>query len=240
MRFIWDILIVAILVFCIWRGYRKGLIKTLFGLLGVVLAFVGALALKEPLGGYIDKSFVHAPVERFVLSTISGSAVGEYEKAIAEIDIAAKLKEMPPAVSELLDLAGVDANELAKNISSTGNDAKKELVNSIASPISETISKAIAFVILFIVLCILCIVAAKFLSAVCNLLPLGKQVNHIGGLLAGLIKGGVIVLVLCTLVGVLSLTAQPDSDGPFSKTTIEQTVLMKKVIGWTPAADLIK
>ncbi len=240
MRVVWDLLIVAILAFCAWRGYRKGLIKTLFGLAGVLLAFVGAISLKGVVGGYIDQAFVHKPVENFVISTIAGSKVGSYETALENVDVAKEIEQMPSALRELLAVADIDPQEIIDRATKQGNSAKKELVACIADPISATISTAIAFIVLFILLSILCVVAAKFLSAVCNLLPLGKQINQIGGILAGVLKGAVVVFVLCTIVGVLSATTDRKSDGPISQKTIQSTMIFKEIVQLTPAKDLMK
>ncbi len=240
MEFIWDIIIVAILAVCVWLSYRKGLIKTLFDLLGTVIAFMGALALNGVVGNWIDTAFVRAPVRNMVLSTLSGTPVLKYEDALAGIDVAAKIRQMPQALKSMLESVGVSTEEIISKVSSLGAstaDAKNQLIDSIAAPISATISTAIAFIVLFVVLLVVCMVASKLLSALFNLLPVGKQLNRIGGAVFGLIEGVLIVLVVTAAIWAITRGV---GEGFFSAEALDKTLITKEIIGINPICNLFR
>ena len=240
MQFIWDIIIVVILAVCVWLAYRKGLIKTLFDLLGTVIAFLGALAFNGMVGNWIDTTFVRTPVRNMVLSTLADTPVLKYEDALAGIDVAAKIRKMPEALKGLLESVGVSTEEIIGKVgsaSATTTEAKNQLIDSIAAPISATISTAIAFIVLFVVLLIVCMVASKLLSALFNLLPVGRQLNRIGGGAIGLVQGVLIVLVVTAVIWAVSRSA---GEGFFSAETLDKTLLTKELIKINPICDLFR
>lgn len=238
MGFIWDILIIAILVVCTALAYRKGLIATLFGLLGVVIALVGAWSLQGPVGAMIDQQFVHKPVRQMVLGTLSDTPVLEYEDALAKIDVAQKIREMPDALQSLLESVGISSDEIIKEVgSATAASAqlKNQLIDSIADPISATISTAIAFILLFVVLLILCSVAAKLISALCNLLPVGKKLNRIGGGIIGLVKGVLIVLIVTAVLWAISAGID---EGFMARDALKSTLLTREIVKINPIVNI--
>ncbi|MBE6638921.1 MAG: CvpA family protein [Ruminococcaceae bacterium] len=240
MQFVWDIIIIAILAVCIWLSYKKGLIKTLFDLLGTVIAFLGALAFNGVVGNWIDTTFVRTPVRNMVLSTLADTPVLKYEDALAGIDVAAKIRKMPEALKSLLESVGVSTEEIIGKVSSvTANtaEAKNQLIDSIAAPISATISTAIAFILLFVVLLVVCMVASKLLSALFNLLPVGRQLNRFGGAAFGFVEGVLIVLVVTAVIWAVSRSA---GDGLFSVDALDKTIFTKEIIKINPICDLFR
>ncbi len=238
MQFILDIVIVAVLAIFTFLAYKKGLIKTLFGMLGTLVAFLGAFAFKGAVGGWLDVTFVRPSVRNMVLSTLSGSPVLDYDKALSSLDVAGKVQKMPEALRSLLETVGISAADITSSLSSLSAntlEAKNKLIDSIAAPISATISTAIAFVILFVVLLIVCKVGAKILSALFNLLPIGKQFNRLGGAAVGLVEGALIVLVLTAVIWGISLGADK---GIFSPETLEKTLITKEIIKINPICNL--
>lgn len=238
MHFILDIIIVAILAVFVFLAYRRGLIKTLFSLLGTVIAFLGALAFKGAVGGWIDQAFVRPSVRSMVLSTLSGTPVLEYEKALSSLDVAEQLYKMPKSLIALLESVGLSSQDIIDGISSVSTntvEAKNQLIDSIAAPISATISTAIAFIVLFIVLLVVCKVGAKLLSALLGLLPLGKQFNRVGGAVIGLAEGVLIVLILTAVIWAVSHGIK---EGLCSAEMLEKTLITKEIIKINPICNL--
>ncbi len=241
MGFVWDIILVAILIVCIFLAYRKGLIATLFSLLSTVVALLGAWMLSTPVGAWIDQMFVHGPVRRFVLSTLSDTPVMKYDEALNNIDVASRIRSMPAALKTLLESIGLSSDTLvAEAQKATVNSAemKNQLIDRIADPISATISTAIAFVVLFVVLLVVCSLAAKLLSALCNLLPVGKQLNAIGGGVIGFAKGLIIVLVVSAVLWAVSSGVETKSF--FGKETIDTSLVTKEIIKINPICNIFR
>lgn len=239
MSYVWDIMIIAVVAVCAFLACKKGLISTLFGLLGTVVSMVLALLLKGVVGAFINDAFVAEPVRRFVLSTVSGAPCTDYESMLQNTDVLAKIKEMPEALSNLLKMLGISASDVLNTGSAATQNAKNQLIDSIAGPISATISTAIAFILLFVIFSLLCMVAAKLLTALCSILPFGKKLNKIGGGIVGACKGLIIVLILSAVVSAVSLGIQPQSDHLFSEKTIGNTVLLKEVNKINPICKAI-
>jgi len=82
-----DLILLAIIVFCVWGGLKSGLIKQLLDLVGVVIAlFVAArygAAFGQKLSGYIDLEKIAA---RFIVGKTEGGLVsGIVEGAMPKI-----------------------------------------------------------------------------------------------------------------------------------------------------------
>ncbi len=240
MPIIWDIIMVALVLFFIVLSCRQGLIKTLFVLLGTLIALCGAIAFRGPVGEFIDKKYVQQPVENIVISTIADTADAAYDEVLENTDIKQAVEDMPPALTLLMDSAGVSKQSLLATLNSSDEmtyDLKVKAVESIAHPISRAISTAIAFIVLFAVLYILAWLLARVLSAICKLLPLGKKLDRFGGALAGAVKGIVIVMILSSVVWVISLGVE---DGFFARETLEQTHLTKEIVRYSPISNIFK
>ena len=59
MQYVLDIAVVALFVFCLWNGCRRGFIKAVTGLVALVAAFVAAVLLSGPVAsGIFNASFL--------------------------------------------------------------------------------------------------------------------------------------------------------------------------------------
>ncbi|MBQ6947598.1 MAG: CvpA family protein [Clostridia bacterium] len=240
MGIIWDIVLILIMALCVYLAYRKGLIATLFSLLGTVISLVGAWMFSAPVGVWLDQNYVHSPVRNAVLSALADTPVLQYEEALADLDVAAKLRVMPDALSAMLESVGISPAEIsavAQKTSAASLEAKNQLIDRIANPISATISTAVAFIGLFVALLLVCLLLSKLLSALCELLPLGKKFNAVGGAVFGLIKGSIIVLVV---TAVLWASCLGTTQGFFSYQTLESSLITKEIIEINPICDIFR
>lgn len=244
MQYILDVVILAIAVGCFILGYYKGLIKSIFGLAAVVIALIGAITFKAPVAKWADETFVHQPVRNYVLSIIAETPVLDYESALSDIDVTAQIKSMPKELQTLLEMVGIDTDEIISEVSSRAkagtNEAKNKIVDMIADPISAVVSGALAFVGLFVLLLILCMIAARLLSMLIGLIPLGKQANRIGGGLLGLVKAAAIILVVCAVAWDISVAIKPQKGSLLARDTISKTVIFKEIVKIDPLCKLTK
>lgn len=244
MNIIIDIILIAIIAVSAFLAAKKGFIGTLFSLAGTLIAIVLSIVLCNPVSGFIDDNFVKPAVKQYIVSAIDNSSAGKsYDEAISSIDVASKVESMPETLKKVLELADIDTNEIVNKASAvTANtvQAKDNLINNIASPISATISRVIALVGLFIVLSIALWVVSRLLTAIFNLIPVGKSLNKFGGMLFGLARGLIIVFVISTLFVAVSRSVDPESNNLFSQKTIEKTVVLKGVSSFNPVEYIMK
>ena len=213
--YIFDIIIIVLLALYAWRGAAKGLILSLCGLAAVFVAFFGAQVLSEqfcePVAGIIR------PI---IIQTIRG--------AHAE-----------PAVDPTDPEASYTADELLRSIQDKGlfegfSDFLQQGVksNSIASShkspldsLASYLSKAMARSLLFGAIFLGGLLAWFLLSHALDLafkLPILAEVNLIGGLLLGLIKGALLIMVLVWLGQLAGVVPQPPDTPVLSLFTVDR------------------
>ena len=200
MAIILDILVLGIIGVSVFLAWKKGMIKTIFSLVGGIAAIVLAVSMSTPVAKWINEEYVSPSVRKTVLTAINGSDVGKsYDEALASVDVVDKLQEMPPKLRSFLEKLDVDVEAIMSSADKTKEDsvaAKEKLVNSIADPVSETVSKAIALVGLFVIFFLALLVATFLLDKVFSVLPFAKSINKSGGVIFGLIRALLLVFVL--------------------------------------------
>ncbi len=244
MSIIIDIILIAIVAVSAFLAYKKGFIGSLFSLVGMIAAVVLSVMLCTSVSGYINDNYVNPAVKSYIVSIVDSTSVGKsYEQALENgSDIVKNINEMPDSLKSVLDLAGIDTNEIiaeADKTQSQASTAVDNLINKIADPISTAISRVSALVGLFVVISLALWVVCKLLTAVFNVMPVGKKLNKAGGIAFGIVRGLVIVFVVATLFGAVSKSVEPDSNHLFSNKTIQSTILLKTVNDCNPINSLL-
>lgn len=211
MVYIFDIAIVALLAFFAWRGAAKGLILSLCGLAAVFVAFFAAQ--------FISDTFC-APVANIIRPIIAQSFRGvEPESKPA----AAEGQEGQEASAYTLDelLASIREEGLFQGFSAfleegIANDAVEEKgwtspVDALAGYLSKGIAKTLLFGIVFIGIQLAWFLVSHALDLAFKL-PILAEINLAGGLVIGIVKGALLIIVLVWL-GQLSglVPAEPDT-----------------------------
>lgn len=240
MNWILDIAVILIIVISVLFAYRKGLIASLFSLLGTLVALVLSFILRAPVAAWLDSTFINGAVKSFVLNTLQGTGIGDYEQALSGINLSEALKNVPQEFENLLQMAGIDLSKVSGSVTQNTLEAKNRFIESIANPISATISSVLAFVGLFVILAIACFFAAKFLTVLFNALPFTKKINKIGGGVLGFVRGLLIVYVLVVGVMTVANTMGARENSIFSKETVSQTILVKNIQRINPIALIFK
>lgn len=206
MAYMFDIAIVVVLAFFAWRGAAKGLVLSLCGLAAVFVAFFAAQ--------FVSDAFC-APVANIIRPVIAQSFRGVEPKPAVVEDPA----QPAYTLDELME--SVKKNGLFEGFSAfleqgVENDAVEEErwtspVDALASYLSKGIAKALLFGIVFIGVQVAWFLVSHALDLAFNL-PILSEVNLAGGLVIGLSKGVLLVIVLVWL-GQLSgiVPAEPDT-----------------------------
>ena len=237
MTIILDVFVLAVIAISVLVAYKKGLIKTLFSLVGGLIAVVLAINLSVPVANWLDEQFVGPAVRKTVLTAVNGSKLMEnYDQALASIDVVDKLQEMPESLRSFLETLNVDVDEIIASAEKTQEDstaAKEQLIDSIALPVSEMISKAIALIGLMVLFFVVLFVASRLLDTVFRLLPFGATLNKTGGLILGALRALSIVFVLGAVVYGLAC-----GNILISLEELEHTVLLRWINSVNPILSL--
>ena len=206
MSYIIDIEIILLLAFFAWRGSAKGLIMSLCGLAAVFAAFFAAR--------YVSDTFCE-PVANIMRPVIARS-IQEVAPAAESDDAEGEL----PAYTVDDLLKSVRENGLFKGFydfmeqgaadDALDHDAQSP-VNELAGYLSRGIARALLFGIMFVGIPLAWFLLCHALDLAFKL-PILSQVNFVCGLLLGLGKGVLLIIVLVWLGQLAGLIpSQPDT-----------------------------
>lgn len=214
--YIFDIIIIALLALFAWRGAVKGLILSLCGLAAIFVAFFGAQFLSEqfcePVGNILR------PI---IIQTVRG--------ADAEPEVDPDDPEDTYTVDELL--ASIQEKGLFEGFSDfLEQGVANDTVTGYASlspmdALAGYLAKAIARTLLFGVVFFGGLLAWFLFSHALDLafkLPILAELNLAGGLVVGLLKGGLLAVVLVWLGQVAGIVPNPPGSPIISFFTVDK------------------
>lgn len=197
-KYIADIAIVVVLVFFAWRGARKGLILTVFGLAALVIAFGGARLISgtfyKQVSGIVQPGIYQALIR------------AEEKVGIVNDEASASIDSLLEAIRTQKGFAGLssvldEVTEKNPIYMGTSRSATEALANYLA----QLAAKILLFALSFLAILLLCFLISHALDLAFSL-PILSSINTAGGLILGFLKGLIIVVVLvwiCQLAGFL-------------------------------------
>ena len=222
-NFIIDIVLVAVAVIIIVRGWKNGAVKGILSFAINIVAAVAAYAFTPKLASII--------YDNWILQKVSGSietTVGSLAKSGDGYDFAKLIADMPEVFSNMLTKYGVKSSaleEFTSRMSETGEAALSKVADFIASPVSTIISNALAFIVIFIVALVVLKLAAKLIAALFKA-PLLRTADRLAGLLLGCLNAGIILWIVSIVVshGITALGSVAPSW--FGEQVVERSVIL--------------
>lgn len=184
MEYIVDIIIVLIISLSTYIGYRRGLIKAVLHIFSFVLAIILALALYKPMSNIIINS---TEIDDSLKTTI-------YEKLAPQ--------ELTVENAQALQEQSVPQNiidNITKYIQDASTDAQEDVATVISEKLTELIINVGVGILVFIIAKIL-LSLIKVIGEWIAKIPIIKQLNKVGGLAYGVIRGILIVYVAFALI----------------------------------------
>ena len=172
-----DIIIIAILIINIIIGYKKGLINVIFNICAFLIAIIATLVLYKPISNIIiNNTQIDNKIEEIIIKNNDNDS-----KKIEEKN-------------------NIDINTFIENaIQNTAEEAKKQATEVVAKQISTKVVEVITGIILFIVIRAILFIL-KIITGSIAKFPIIKQINEVGGIAYGAIKGLVIVYIILTIM----------------------------------------
>lgn len=224
MHWILDAIVIAVLGICLSLGWRRGLVKSVTGLVSILLAVVLASTLAQPVGEKIDEAVIRPwAVEQVV--GLQGDGVTA-ETPIEQLDLVAVNEQ----IAEVFHVDILGTTEIAGQ---TVGEYVEQIVTQ--SGVTMSISKALATVLLFIGVALIVWIISLILTPILKL-PVLRQCNEWLGLLVGLVNALLILLVVATAVRLFG-SSIPGVD--LGAQEIEQTFLFKYIDQINPIAQWI-
>lgn len=216
---IYDVIIAAVLLFFLWRGYVRGFVLTLCSLLAVFVALIGASFLSDILAEPVARA-----IEPAVTSQIHDTVTSYYQRApevgASSLDEDNWLAQLP--LDEVLE--PLRESKFFKNYAETFQQAVDDratgivthAVQSLVHFVAVQIARTVIFVIAFIAVLIAWFFISHALDLVAKL-PVLSTVNQWAGGAVGLVKGALVVFIAVWLL----------RDGYIPQEAAEHTFLLK-------------
>lgn len=211
-----DILILILLAFFAWRGAKKGLILSLCGLAGLVVAFLGARLISSAF--YLPASSLLEPgIYEMVLGAQpeeeqADPAPSGQEEGVEQPQPSYSLDQLLDSIRETGVFAGLSGflEQAAADGELQPNQAQTP-AQALASYIARLLARAGLFALSFLLILLIWFLVSRMLDLAFHL-PILSALNWMGGLVFGLLKAAVVVVVLVWL-GQLAgwIPTQPDS-----------------------------
>lgn len=224
MVYIFDIVIVVLLAFFAWRGAAKGLILSLCGLVAVFVAFFAAQFISDafcaPVANIIRPIIIHS--FRDVVPE-SGPVIEESEPDTdAEPSSAPPLNEILASIQEEGLFQGFSAF-LEEGIASdaVGEGEQTSPVDALAGYLSKGVAKALLFALVFLGVQLGWFLVSHALDLAFKL-PILAEVNLAGGLIIGLAKGALLIIVLVWLGQLSGFVPNPPDTPILSLFTVKR------------------
>lgn len=177
MGILMDLIIIAILVLSIIMGYKKGLIKVVFNIFAFFIALIATIILYRPVANIIINN---TEIDDKIKSAIINNTTEEKQS------------------EESSSNTGMQ-KYIEDAIKNTADEAKSQMIETVAKTVSIRAVEILTSIILFIVIRAVLIVLKVFTQAIANL-PLIKQFNELGGVVYGIAKGLIIVYIILTIM----------------------------------------
>lgn len=193
MAYVLDIVLMAILVLFFLHGWKKGFAAGLANLIGTVAAIVLAMMFGGVIANWVYTVFIRDPLAQRIAAQLTVATPGEAE-------IRAMLDSFPAFIERALEHYGITAQTLAAQVAN-GGDLSFTLADAI-SPVIITVLKFLAVVVLFLALMLVARLFTKMLCALFEL-PLMRQLNQALGGVFGLLKGVLVVWLVCASLNIV-------------------------------------
>ena len=245
---IFDVVILILLLLTAWKGYRRGFVLTLCSLLAVFVAFIGATVISSQLA---------RPMSRLIQPALERSITQVLEEQTHAVLPPRETSEasQPPALSDAFSgeegqegeedwlaqlpldevLDALQASSLYQHFIQPIQDAIQDGVMEVTTSAARAVADYLAleltrmflFLVSFALVLLLWLLLSRVLDLACKL-PVLSTLNHWSGAALGLVKGGLIVFILCWLL----------RGSLISQEAVEGTVLLRFFCTHTPLSLL--
>ena len=193
-----DLIVILIIGIAIFSGFKKGFIKTSFGIASFFIAIIITFMFYKPVMGYLkDNTQIEEWITDYLNSIDFASnfdTSGDSNQETAENTEVPFLSNLPQVVVEMLDL----------------EEYKENLKEDIIEKIVDFAMKLLAIIIVYISAKIILFIIVSVLNSIFNL-PVLKQFNELLGLIVGFVLGLIHVYVILAIVALIS--SMPIAEG---------------------------
>ena len=220
-----DIILAVIIILPVILGIKRGFVKTVMGLVSVLIAICVSYILTPYLSPLcrdkIVEPYMRTPVESQIESMLDAS--GE----TFDTESLENLSEIPDVVKNICDTFGIDIQDIKSNEEIDKQSPDQSISDHITELILSRTAYIIAFISVFIAAAIVLRIITIILCAICKM-PILNSINRIAGAVFGFCFGGISAFVIAKLLILLLPTLVSVNPELFGGAA-EQSVLLKLI-----------
>ncbi len=220
-----DIILTVIIILPVILGIKRGFVKTVMGLVSVLIAICASYILTPYLSPLcrdkIVEPYMRTPVESQIESMLDAS--GE----TFDTESLENLSEIPDVVKNICDTFGIDIQDIKSNEEIDKQSPDQSISDHITELILSRTAYIIAFISVFIAAAIVLRIITIILCAICKM-PILNSINRIAGAVFGFCFGGISAFVIAKLL-ILLLPTLVSVNPELFEGAAEQSVLLKLI-----------
>ncbi|MBQ9914228.1 MAG: CvpA family protein [Clostridia bacterium] len=232
MTYIVDIIIIAVFLISVVISYKKGFFRSLFDLIGTLVSVMAARLVSATLATQGFEMLIQTPARAALTNSLGTVGTTDYG---AQVESA--LNSIPDSFNGIMSLIGIDKNAILEKVSSSelaqGN-LVDNIMENIVAPVGTAVIRFVLFVILAVVFTLVLKVVVKLLDFVIKKLPFVKSVNKGLGIVIGVLRGLITVLIVSMLIAtVVSFTGNEEIIAAVNNSVIVSSIqnLMSSLSG---------
>lgn len=198
-----DLIVIAIIAFATYRGYKNGFIKSIFSVISVFIAIAITFAFYKPVMIWIKENTGFESWTRDYLYTI------DFGKTTNNQLESGELASGDSSSGEVIASTSYEADNYLNSLSQTVKDIinidelKENAKEVVIQKIVDFVMKLFSMIIVYIIAKLILKVIILVLDTVAKL-PVLKQFNELLGLIFGVVLGVLQVDVICAIISLLS------------------------------------
>ena len=203
MSIIIDIILIAIIAFAGWRGYKEGIINGVFGLLAVIVAIYLAnlvATVYHPEFTGMLKLFANGVIDSSVSSVLHPTPK-ELQEGIITIEEKDKGDVYVVSYTAMRNIGFSDS--LSKQLAEETMKTEKHVGRDLSNTLTELLCQKVSFILIFFIFFVLAAIIFAIIGNIINLkftLPGLDKVNNIVGAVLGAAKGFMFILVFTCIL----------------------------------------
>lgn len=194
-----DIIVIVIILITTFMGYKKGFVKTGFGILSFFIAIALTFMFYKPVMSLIKEktNFENLLYEYLYSMNLDEKADNNLDSGDTEIKLESGESYLEKLPQSIVDMIGIE-------------DIKENVKVTVTEKIVEFALKLLSIIIVYIASKLILMILVVVLDSIAKL-PILKQFNELFGLILGFVLGMIRVYVVCTIVTLIS--AMPIAQG---------------------------
>ena len=229
MKYFLDISLLLLIVLTIVICWKRGLIRSLFGVAKNLIAIIVTYALGPTVSGWISEYLLTEKVTEYV----RGRLLAMFEAGAETFDLTHILDNIPAWVQTFFQKSGIDPEALVGKLGDATNadlSMLDSLASRLAAPITKMLSDFLGYTLLFLVSLLVLTILAFLLGKISEL-PGIRSIDHALGLVLGILCAILYASAYTLLLfAVLSMIEGVRPDFAFHE-AYEQTILFRRIYG---------